>query len=505
MRLSTHAITKRYGALLANDSVDFDVAPGEAHALLGENGAGKSTLVKILYGLLTPDSGEIRWHGKPKRLGSVAAAQRLGIAQVFQHFSLFDGLTVGENLRLGLPKPLCYGGPPLFDRLAVLEQRYGLTLELARPAHTLPVGIKQRIEIARALLRDPQLLIMDEPTSVLAPLEVDDLFKVLRGLVEDGISVIYITHKLDEVRALCSRATVLRQGRVVGTVDPRQVERADLAAMMLGTLPPAITRSGATAMKTRLALCGVSAAPTGPFGTPLDELSLDAHAGEVLGIAGVAGNGQDELIAVLSGEAAPSAGTIRLDDNAIETLGANARRARGLAVIPEQRNDRAAVLDFPLSDNRLMTGLRDPALVRNGWIRSASLMEATAGTIRAYDVKAEGPAALGCSLSGGNLQKFIVGRALQADPGVLVAASPTWGVDTGAATAIRRLLVERARDGSAVVVISQDLEELLAISDRLVVLTTGRLSPPLTPDRFNPTLLGLWMTVGVPWSEPDAT
>jgi simple sugar transport system ATP-binding protein len=307
------------------------------------------------------------------------------------------------------------------------------------------------------------------------------------------------------VRALCSRATILRQGRVVGTVDPRQMRRADLAAMMLGTLPSAVTRSGITATKTRLALSDITTTSAGPFGTPLDKLSLDVHAGEVLGIAGVAGNGQDELIAVLSGEVPPSAGTIQLDGNAIETLGANARRVRGLAVIPEERNDRAAVLDFTLNDNRLMTSLRDPALVQAGWIKSAALVEATTRTIRDYQIKAEGPAALGRSLSGGNLQKFIVGRALQTDPGVLVAASPTWGVDTGSATAIRRLLVKSARDGGAVVVISQDLEELLAISDRLVVLTRGRISPPLTPDRFNPTLLGLWMTIGAPWSEPDIT
>jgi simple sugar transport system ATP-binding protein len=475
--LALSGIVKQYPGCRANDGIDLAVMPGECHALLGENGAGKSTLVKIAYGVLQADAGEIRWKGRPVRIDAPAAARALGIGMVFQHFSLFDSMTVAENVALGVDWRGAMAD--LAERIAGVSTRYGLALDPARRVCDLSVGERQRVEIVRCLLQDPRLLIMDEPTSVLTPQEIESLFAVLRRLVAEGRSILYISHKLAEIRVLCERATVLRDGRVVGLCDPRQESAASLARMMIGTdLAPPVREAAPSTGEPRLVVDRLSLAPATSFSTPLDAISLTVSAGEILGIAGVAGNGQAELLSALSGEApvaVPEA--IRIDGVAVGHLGPRRRRALGMGFVPEERLGRGAVPEMSLADNVLLSAHSAPGMVRGGMIRFGRARRFAERVIEAFHVAAAGPRAAARSLSGGNLQKFIVGREILQNPRLLVVAQPTWGVDAGAAAAIHRDLIALADAGAAVLVVSQDLDELFAICDRIAVISRGRLSP----------------------------
>jgi len=476
-RLSLAGITKSYATMRANDGIDLAVMAGEIHALLGENGAGKSTLVKIVYGVVAPDSGTIAWEGRAVTIADPNAARRLGIGMVFQHFSLFESLTVAENIALGLGDR--HAPAALAPRIRAVAERYGLAVDPTRHVHHLSVGERQRVEIVRCLLQEPKLLILDEPTSVLTPQEADGLFAMLRRLADEGCSVLYISHKLEEIAALCHHATVLRAGRVIGECDPTQTSPRKMAEMMVGaaiTEPRRVhpARRGATL----LAVDGLSLPPDAPFGTALRDIRLELAAGEILGIAGVAGNGQKELLAALSGERrAPSPETIRLAGRPVGTLGAAARRRRGLAFIPEERLGRGAVAEMSLAENGLLTAYG--RLARAGLIAWGRVDRFAAGIIARYRVVASGIEAEGRSLSGGNMQKFIVGREIGLAPSVLLAAHPTWGVDIGAAIAIRQALIDLADSGAGVLVVSEDLAELFEIADRIAVLYAGHLSAPL--------------------------
>ena len=473
-RLALRGITKRYPAVLANDHVDLDVLPGEIHAVLGENGAGKSTLMKVIYGIVKPDAGTIRWEGAPVHIASPAQARKLGIGMVFQHFSLFDTLTVADNIRLAVDAPDTRQLPA---RIRDVSQRYGLTLDPARRIHTMSVGERQRVEIVRCLLQEPRLLIMDEPTSVLTPQAVLRLFATLRTLAAEGCSILYISHKLDEIRTLCQRATVLRAGRVTGQCDPRQETTASLARMMIGGELPRPRHRQATAGPPRLVVAALDVRADDPFGTTLRALSFTVRAGEIVGIAGVSGNGQKELLAALSGERTLGrADAITLCGTPAGKLGAFERRALGLAFVPEERLGRGAVPEMSLAENALLT-TRGRALVSRGFIRSEGVRAYASQTIAAFGVKASGPDAVARSLSGGNLQKFIVGREIGQQPKVLIAAQPTWGVDVGASAQIRQALIDLRDGGVAVLVVSEELDELMEICDRLAVMAQGRLSP----------------------------
>jgi ABC-type uncharacterized transport system ATPase subunit len=491
-RLELRGISKAYPAVVANDGIDLTVMPGEIHAVLGENGAGKSTLMKIIYGVVKPDAGTIRWNGEAVAIASPARARALGIGMVFQHFSLFDTLTVSENIALALEPDAAGAG--LDERIREVSERYGLPLDPRRHVHTMSVGERQRVEIVRCLLQEPRLLIMDEPTSVLTPQAVERLFATLRRLAGEGCSILYISHKLDEIRALCQRATVLRGGKVTGECDPQRETSSSLARMMIGgELPHPRHRQATTRGDGALVVRGLSLGADDPFGTDLSDIHLAVHGGEIVGIAGVSGNGQKELLAALSGERRVGVGeVITLNGVPVGTRGAATRRALGLAFVPEERLGRGAVPEMSLADNALLTAHRQE-LTRRGFIRFDAVRVYATATIARFNVKAPGPAAAARSLSGGNLQKYIVGREILQGPRVMIAAQPTWGVDVGASAQIRQALVDLRDEGVAVLVVSEELDELFEICDRICVIARGRLSPPKPARETNAEEIGLLM------------
>jgi general nucleoside transport system ATP-binding protein len=476
--LELSGIVKQFPGCLANDRVDLAIAPGQIHALLGENGAGKSTLVKIIYGVLRADAGVTRWRGQPVAIPSPHAARRLGIGMVFQHFSLFEALTVAENIALGIDDAA--RRRDLRQRIIEVSTSYGLPLDPDRHVYDLSVGERQRIEIVRCLLQDPKLLIMDEPTSVLTPQEVERLFATLRRIAGEGCAILYISHKLEEIRALCEHATIMRLGRVVAECDPRRETARRLAELMLGgeLKLPTNPHRNAGERRPRLVVQGLSLASDQRFGTDLKDIALSVASGEILGIGGIAGNGQNELMAALTGEVlCRRAETIAIDGVAVGRAGPAARMSAGACFVPEQRDGHAAVRDLTLSENALLRAYRRKSLVEWGLVRAARTTAFAAEVIRRFDVRTTGPRAQARSLSGGNLQKFVVGREILQQPGVLVVSQPTWGVDAGASATIHGALLALAEAGAAVVVISQDLDEIFAICDRIAVIAAGRLSP----------------------------
>ncbi len=491
-RLELSGITKRFGEVLANDGVSLIARKGEIKALIGENGAGKSTLVKIIYGVQQADAGEMRFEGAPVVVSSPRAARRLGIGMVFQHFSLFEPMTVLENIAIGMDQAL--DRRKLEREVRAVLAAYALPLDIHRHVDTLSVGERQRIEIVRCLLQKPKLLIMDEPTSVLTPQEAEQLFDTLRKLAGEGCTVLYISHKLNEIRALCESATILRGGRVVGECDPRVETQRRIAEMMIGAELANVERArGRSPGAARLVVEHLSIATPEPFGVDLDDISFEARAGEVLGIAGVAGNGQKELMLALSGETAAPPRAVRLDGVPIGTLPPPARRERGLCALPEERNGHAAVTAFSLAENTLLTARERKALTAKGVIRTGAMRAYASSVIGAFKVATTGPDAPARSLSGGNLQKFVVGREILQEPQVLVVDQPTWGVDAGAAAAIRQALLDLAARGSSVILVSQDLDELLSLCDRLAVMNEGRLSRPLVVGEASIEEIGLLM------------
>ena len=498
--LRLQGICKQYPAVLANDHIDLQVHPGQIHAILGENGAGKSTLMKIIYGAVQPDAGSIHFDGQVVQVRNPQQARALGISMVFQHFSLFDTLSVAQNVWLGLDKSLSLA--EVTQRIRDKATLYGLDLEPERPVHALSVGEMQRVEIIRALLCEPRLLILDEPTSVLTPQAVEKLFDVLRQLVAEGCSILYISHKLHEIRALCTHCTVLRAGRVSGECIPSQETNASLSQMMIGSEPPALDHQTSNPGKVVLDVRQLSLPRSDPFGINLASLNLQVRQGEIVGIAGVSGNGQRELLYALSGEdtRAP-ADSIRLLGQGVGQQDPAQRRALGLHFVPDERLGRGAVPSLSLAHNLLLT--RDDAIGRSGWIDMAALHHQAESIISRYQVKAGGPQALAQSLSGGNLQKYIVGREIDAAPQLLIVSQPTWGVDVGAAAQIRAALLALRDAGCAVLVVSEELDELFELSDRMHVMAQGRLSPSIDRADASVALIGSWMS-GL-WDTAEAT
>ena len=492
--LELHGITKRFPGVTANDNVSFTVGVGETHALLGENGAGKSTLVKMIYGVMQPDEGFMRLSGEPYAPANPSVARAAHVGMVFQHFSLFEALTVAENIALGLPSG-AISRKVLRQRVIDVSGNYRLRLDPDRLVGTLSVGERQRVEIVRCLLQEPRLLIMDEPTSVLTTQESEALFATLRRLSAEGCAILYISHKLEEVRSLCSRATILRDGRVVGSCDPRQETAGKLAEIMIGrpVAPPA--RGEMPPGPVRLEASGLSLPSEAQFGVDLRDVSLKVRAGEILGIAGVAGNGQSELMEALTGERLlPTADPIRIDDHPVGTSGPAERRGLGLCSVPEERLGQGAVPDMALWENTILTAATRMTLrSRFGLIDGTKAKTFADKIITDFGVRTPGADHAARSLSGGNLQKFIAGREILQAPSVLIAAQPTWGVDAGAAAAIHKVLLALAEAGTAIIVISQDLDELMAIATRIAVIAGGRLGEAMPVGMLTPEAIGLSM------------
>lgn len=491
--LRCSGLTRRFGDLIANDNVGLEVARGEIHALLGENGAGKSTFVKMLYGLLKPDSGTIEFDGKTVELTDPESARRLGIGMVFQHFSLFDELTVLENIALGTAG--ARADRALAERVETIAREYGLRLDLKRPVWTLSAGERQRIEIARCLLQNPRLIVLDEPTSVLTPQESENLFASLDRLAARGAGILFISHKLEEVRRLCTRATVLRGGKVVATADPRKETARSLAALMVGegfaeVRPPASNARG----KVMLEVADISASPDVIHGISLKNLSLSVHAGEIVAIAGVAGNGQSELFAALSGEGTGlRSGTIKIAGTDVTTAPIGERRQLGAAFVPEARLGHATLPQRRLSENMVLSW-HDTENLGRFVLRLDKLRQVVHTISRRFDVRGPGDDPRAAQLSGGNLQKYIVGREIERTPRLLIVDQPSWGVDARAAALIRQTLVDLAAGGAAVLVITQDLDEAFEISDRIAVMSAGRMHAPLPTRMTNREAVGLLMT-----------
>jgi len=494
-RLQLTGITKRYPSVVANSDVSLTVMPGETHAVLGENGAGKSTLMKIIYGSVKPDEGTVRFNGQAVHIKNPQEARALGISMVFQHFSLFDTITVAENVWLGLDKRLSLA--QVTQSIVTKAAEYGLDIDPQRPVHTLSVGEMQRVEIIRALLGNPQLLILDEPTSVLTPQAVEKLFVVLKKLASEGCSILYISHKLHEIRELCNACTVLRGGRVTGVCNPAQESNASLSKLMIGAEPPQLTHRAQKAGAPVLTVRNLILPREDQFGVDLEGISMQVRAGEVVGIAGVSGNGQKELLYALSGEDVRSApGAICIDGVDVSAANPARRRKLGLHFVPEERLGRGAVPTLSLAQNLLLTRREAIAYphLGGGWIQTGQLQAQAADIIARFKVKAGGPHSLARSLSGGNLQKFIVGREMDARPKLFIVSQPTWGVDVGAAAQIRGEILALRDAGCAVLVVSEELDELFEVSDRLHVIARGQLSPSVPVAEATVEMIGEWMS-----------
>ena len=493
--LSLRGIRKAFPGCIANDSIDLDVQSGQIHALLGENGAGKSTLVKIIYGVLRPDQGNIQWNGNKVEIANPAQARELGIGMVFQHFSLFEALTALENIALALPKE---DSKRLRKRLLETAEAYGLGLEPDRNVYELSMGERQRIEIVRCLLQDPKLLILDEPTSVLTPQETQKLFETLNRLASEKCAILYISHKLEEVRSLCNKATILRGGLHIDECIPSKETARSLAEKMIGKRVQTVAKRSTSPQDAPIGLqvSDLTIHSNQPHGVDLIDISLEVRRGEILGIAGIAGNGQIELMDVISGEARrPYLGSIHMLGIDAARLDPNARRDLGSVFVPEERIGQAAVADMTLIENSFLTAPTRLNFSRNGLIDWGAVGVFAKNIVSDFDVRTTGVDALASSLSGGNLQKFIVGREMLQKPQLLIVSQPTWGVDAGAAAAIHEEIQRLVTAGAAVLVISQDLDEIFLLSDRIAVISQGTLSNASPANDLTPENVGLLMGV----------
>jgi len=490
-------ITKRFPGVVANRDIDLRVRRGEVHAIVGENGAGKSTLMKTLYGEHRPDEGEILVDGRTVSFKSPSDAIAAGIGMVHQHFMLADNLTVLENVVLGAEKLHGIAGAAR-TKIREISDAYSLDLDPDALLEELGVGDRQRVEIAKVLYRDARILILDEPTAVLVPQEVDELFGNLAELKREGLTVIFISHKLDEVRKVADSITVIRRGTTVGEADPRTTTTKQLAEMMVGSeLPSPETRTSTVRETPVLELRNVTAlnADVRPV---VDGVNLTVREGEVVGIAGVEGNGQAELVDAIMGLRPLATGGVFLAQDAgladISHWNTRARREAGLGFIPEDRHRQGMMLDATLWENRILGHQTQPPAARGVFIARRAARADTARIMRDYDVRAPGPETMAAALSGGNQQKLIVGREMSAKPRLLVAAHPTRGVDVGAQAAIWNLLKDARAQGMGILLISADLDELIGLSDTLQVMLRGRLVATLDPASVTPEQLGGYMT-----------
>jgi ABC-type uncharacterized transport system ATPase subunit len=493
--LEMRGITKRFPGVLANDRVDFDVKSGEVHALLGENGAGKSTLMKILYGLYHPDEGEILINGKPVTIDSPNDSINLGIGMIHQHFMLVQTLNVAENVALGLPssRGLITDLDRVSKRILELADIYGLRIDPSAYICQLSVGQQQRVEIIKALYRGAALLILDEPTAVLTPQEVDELFVIMHQMVKDGHALIFISHKLHEVVEISNRVSVLRDGRLMGTRPTSETTKQDLASWMVGRevgFAPdrGVVERGEVRLKLEDVSCGSDR------GTPgLRGVSLEVHSGEILGIAGVSGNGQRELAETITGLRKATSGKVRLEGEDVTNMLPAELTDRMLSYIPEERMKDGMIKDFSIAENMVLREHQKPPYSRFGFLNLREISQNSDKLIAKFQVKTPSHETLAKNLSGGNIQKVVIARELSRTPRVIIAAQPTRGLDIGATEYVRQQLIEQRLDGVAILLISEDLDEILALSDRIAVIYEGQIMDIVPREEATPEKLGLLM------------
>ncbi|MCO5226981.1 MAG: ABC transporter ATP-binding protein [Thermomicrobiales bacterium] len=487
-------IVKRFPGVVANDGIDLLVRPGEIHALLGENGAGKSTLMNILFGLYTPDEGEIAVNGKPVDFSGPRDAVLAGLGMVHQHFMLIPRFTVTENIILGNE-----GSKSVLDRTAAakrvreISESYGLLIDPDAKVDDLTVGLQQRVEILKALYHGSRILILDEPTALLTPQEIEDLYGILNRLKADGTTIVFITHKLKEVAAVSDKVTVIRRGKTVGERITSDTTGQELADLMVGRgVSLTVERTPATPGRTILSARNLTATPIHGH-KPLTIQHLELRAGEILGVCGVEGNGQSELVEVLSGLRPITGGTLTINDTDVSTCDPNGFRAAGLSYIPEDRHHRGLILDFPLWENVLLGNAQEGPFVRSGIVRERTLQARTSQLMQDYDVRAPSPSTPARSLSGGNQQKLIIARELFRNPDVLLAIQPTRGLDVGAIEFVHKELVRVRDEGKAVMLLSYDLDEVMDLSDRIVVMSEYGITGEFNAGEVTRNHLGLLM------------
>ena len=486
-------IFKRYPDVVANNNVSFNIRKGKIHALLGENGAGKSTIVKILYGLVTPDSGSVLLNNLVIKFKTPSEARANGIGMVFQHFSLFESLTISENLILGLEEKISF--KKLKEKAIEISKKYDLLLDLDSPISNLSAGEKQSVEIVRALLQEPKVLIMDEPTSVLTPIESEVLFKNLKKLTDEGKTILYITHKLDEVIKNCDEVTIMRNGNVITTCSAEGETKETLAIKMLGyRVNSPITDYNSINEEVLFQAIHLSKSFNDPFLTDLKNISFNVRQGEIFGIAGVAGNGQKELMELLTGENITNIqGKIIFENEEITKLSTKNRRKLSIGFVPEDRLGHSAVPELSLSENILLSQFLGNNFSKMGILDFKKIDLYTKDVIKKFNVKTPSEKVFAKNLSGGNLQKFVIGREVNSKPKLLIIFQPTWGVDTGAESFIRQSLIKLSKEGSSLIVISQDLDELIEITHHISVISNGILSKPLETKNLDIKKLGMMM------------
>ena len=486
-------ISKSFPRVKANKNISFNIERNTVHALLGENGAGKSTFVKVLYGLLKPDDGVIYFNGNLLSINSPSEARQKKIGMVFQHFSLFDSLTVRENLILGIDQNMSFAD--LQKKVNNISKKYELPLDLDAPINSLSAGQKQRVEIVRILLQDPELLIMDEPTSVLTPQEVKSLFKTLDTLLKEGRTILYITHKLEEVINLCDQVTILRDGEVIESSKLENETAESLATKMLGKkLSEIKTNYDHIKNSINLKAENLSQNFNNPFNTDLKNISFEVKEGEIFGIAGVAGNGQSELMNLLTGESIEEVdGSIIFNNTEIINFNPKKRRDLSIAFVPENRLGHSAVPELTLTENVLLSQFPNNNFIKNGMVNYKNIEIQAKKIVNEFNVVTPGVDAKASSLSGGNLQKFVIGREILSQPKLLIISHPTWGIDAGAENSIRKSLIKLAKNGTSIIVISQDLDELIEISHRISVIFNGNLSKSFDTRKISISEIGLLM------------
>jgi general nucleoside transport system ATP-binding protein len=502
--LSMENITKAFGSLVANDHISITLKRGEVLGLLGENGAGKSTLMKILYGLYFRDSGEILIDGQEAKITSPQEAVRLGIGMVHQEFMLVPTISVADNIVLGSEtgNPLFYDAKRARKEVQALSEKFGLAVNPAAKVADLSVGLRQRVEILKALYRNARILILDEPTAVLTPQEVDELFRVLRNFIDHGLSIIFITHKLGEILKVCDRVTILRDGKAIDTVQARETNRSELARKMVGRdVVLRIRKEAVEAGSPVLALKEVSFSGLG-IHVPLRDLNLTVRAGEIVGIAGVDGNGQKELGDILGGVRRPTAGTIWIGDQNVSEIGAKERYKQGVAFIPEDRKNTGLVGTLSVSENLALRRYQTPPLAQHGWLNPQEFQKNADLLVNEFDVRPRQIHNLAVRLSGGNQQKVILARELSGRPRVIIASQPTRGLDVGAIEFVHNLLLRERSRGAAIVLISFELEEIRVLADRIAVLHAGSIIGEAPNDQVTDEQLGLWMA-GISDSGPE--